>query len=693
MAGEPRMGVRGLLDPLLRSQGVLRRILLAVGLPAGAAVLALSAFAVATSTSSRLLERASEWSEHVSALKDVRLAADAFVERIQDRLHAGGAVSRTPEVGALAGALREAARTSRRLAARFSPEEAEDEERLLQSVDGLAAAGTAALRTGARADLAGAIATYRDEVVPLLEDRVEDEIAGARGALAEARRDAERCFVVAAMVSAALLAGALWASARLARHLVTSISLITSGAQRISAGDLRHRVPLRSPDELGALADVFNDMARALGDNTVTRVELARQVAERTAELERSRALLEEHLSRLKQAQAQLVDSERMAAIGVLAAGVAHEINNPLSFVLANVRFAADAFGRDDAAERAEALLALREANVGAQRVGEIVRSLRGLARAESSGPVDVAKVVDSTLQLAWGSLKNEALLVRDLGPAPAVDLGEGRLGQVVVNLVMNAVHAMPPRDRSRNLIRVTTGTSAAGGAFVEVADNGGGMTAAVRARVFEPFFTTKPSGAGTGLGLSICRHVVESVGGRISCESEPGQGSTFRVELPPAKSRPRAASAAPSPAAPAGEARRARVLVVDDEPLVAAALRRMLSGYDVVTVSSGHEALDRVAGGERFDVLVCDVLMPEMTGPELRDELARRGFDLARRMAFVTGVAGPPGADPSATLAPSPVLAKPFDVAALRAVTARLAAGEDRPASAGARGDAPAAA
>jgi signal transduction histidine kinase len=686
MEGEARAGVRRFLEPLLRPHGVLRRVVLVVGLPIVAALLALSAFGVATSASNRFLERASEWSEHVAALKDVRLAADAFAERLHDRSHHAHAPARTPDARALGEEVREAARRSRLLASRFSPEEEAAEEELVRGVEAFVASGLAALRSGARGDLARAMAMHGDDLVPRLVARVEEEMDGARDALVRARSEAGRCFALAAVASIALVAGALWASLRLARHLLSSISLITAGAQRISGGDLRHRVRLHSPDELGTLADVLNDMARALGDDTVTRDELARQVAERTADLERSRALLEQNLSRLQAAQAQLVDSERMAAIGVLAAGVAHEINNPLSFVLANVRFALDVFGRDDAAERDDALLALREANVGAARVGEIVQSLKGLARAETDGPVDVAKVVESTLQLAWGSLKHEALIVRDLGPAPPVDVGEGRLGQVVVNLVMNALHAMPPRDRSRNLIRVATSTSR-GAAVVEVSDNGCGMTPEVQARVFEPFFTTKPSGVGTGLGLSICRHIVESAGGRISCESEPGLGTTFRVELPAARARAGCAPAAPRAAEPcAPAARRARVLVVDDEPLVAAALRRMLPAHDVVTAASGHEALDRVAGGEAYDVVICDVLMPEMTGPELREELARRGFDVARRMVFVTGAAAP-GTDPCVTLAPSPVLAKPFDAAALQAVVARVAA-DALPA---ARGDCPA--
>jgi CheY-like chemotaxis protein len=205
---------------------------------------------------------------------------------------------------------------------------------------------------------------------------------------------------------------------------------------------------------------------------------------------------------------------------------------------------------------------------------------------------------------------------------------------------------------------------------LIEVADNGVGISPQVRGRIFEPFFTTKPVGIGTGLGLAICHGVVTSLGGTLDVDSEVGRGSVFRVELP-AASRPEApASGKQAPSVPPTRSTRGRILVVDDEPIVCFSLQRLLATEgDVVAVTSAKEALERIQNGERFDVILCDLMMPDMDGQTLHAALARLAPQQAERMVFVTGGAFTMRARDFLERVPNPRLGKPFDMDALFAV------------------------
>ncbi len=371
----------------------------------------------------------------------------------------------------------------------------------------------------------------------------------------------------------------------------------------------------------------------------------------------------------------------RLAGVGTLAAGVAHEINNPLAYVLANLSWLRDRLDAlpparaPDGWPRAEVTQVLAEAESGAGRVRDIVRDLRHFARPhEGVGPVDVRGPVRSALAIAQNEISHRARLETRLAEVPAVLGNESRLAQVFLNLLTNAAQAIPEGHASENLIRVSVGRGPVGQVAVEVADSGAGMAPEVRARVFEPFFTTKPVGAGTGLGLFICHGIVAGAGGRIELESEPGRGSTFRVLLPVAAQRP----AAPPAAAPASPGpRRGRVLVVDDDERVGNALRRMLQGEHEVTLEvRARAALERARAGERWDVLLCDLMMPDMGGMELHEELRRLEPALAARMVFITGGAFTPAARDFLDRVANLRLEKPVGAAALRALVAeRLAA------------------
>ena len=374
--------------------------------------------------------------------------------------------------------------------------------------------------------------------------------------------------------------------------------------------------------------------------------------------------------------QSRLLMSERLASVGTLAGGVAHEINNPLAVTMANLEFALAELARPESARDVpETLQALKEAREGAERVRQIVRDLHAFARADSERrePIDLPRIVESALAMASNELKHRARLVRELQAVPKVLGNEQRLGQVALALVMNAAQAIPVGHAGDHEIRVRTAVSG-GRVLLEVADTGSGIAPENLRRIFDPFFTTKPPGQGTGLGLAMCHAIVAALGGEIHVDSTPGKGSTFRVLLPAATET---AAAAPEPATGAAP-RRARVLLVDDEPLIGRTVERMLAGeHEVVSLTSASAALDRLTSGEHFDVILCDLMMPEMTGMELYDALGERAPALRSRMVFLTGGAFTPAAEAFLERVARPCVNKPFGIAELRAAIAgRLGAG-----------------
>jgi signal transduction histidine kinase len=238
----------------------------------------------------------------------------------------------------------------------------------------------------------------------------------------------------------------------------------------------------------------------------------------------------------MAETRAHLATSERLASLGTLAASIAHEINNPMAFILSNLDFAQETLTEPNA-DLGELRAAIEEARQGARRVLGIVTDMRKLSRGtdEALGPVDVPTAIQSALNLAGAAMKHSVTLKVELGEVPPVLATEARLGQVVMNLVVNATQAMPQRLASSNRILVASRTDEQGRAVIEVHDNGSGIPKEVAARVFDPFFTTKPPGVGTGLGLAICHSIVTALGGELSFVTAVGEGTTFRVVLPPA--------------------------------------------------------------------------------------------------------------------------------------------------------------
>ena len=262
---------------------------------------------------------------------------------------------------------------------------------------------------------------------------------------------------------------------------------------------------------------------------------LARELQARTE----AEQLVRHRSAELAATRSALVQAERLATAGQLAAGVGHEINNPLAYVLANVMYAVDELGLvktpTPGVDLQEVLRALVQARLGAERIRDIVRDLRTFARGdpESMGPVDVESVLEFSIAMAAHEIRQRAQLVRCYGAVPYVRGNESRLGQVFLNLLLNAAQAIPEGAAETHRVMVTTRQVREGWVAIEVSDTGLGILPENVPHIFEPFFTTKPVGLGTGLGLSVCHGIVTGLGGRIEVESQPGRGTTFRVLLP----------------------------------------------------------------------------------------------------------------------------------------------------------------
>jgi PAS domain S-box-containing protein len=395
-----------------------------------------------------------------------------------------------------------------------------------------------------------------------------------------------------------------------------------------------------------------------------------------TAEREAQRVLHEAREAQ-ERMQRQLVLADRMASVGTLAAGVAHEINNPLAYVLANldmiIEDLAEMSGGSPSVRVAESIVMVREAREGTERIRKIVRGLKTFSRAgeERRAVIDVTNVLDASLQMTFNEIRHRAHLVKEYDALPLVEGDDSRLGQVFTNLLVNAAQAIGDGRPDENEIRLVTGTDAAGDAFVEIYDTGPGIPADAMNRIFDPFFTTKAIGEGTGLGLSICHNIVTGMGGKVTASNRESGGALFRVTLP-AASGPRKPVPAPTPVESVSS-RRATILIVDDEVSVGQVLRRRLRDHDVTAVTSAREALDVLARDARFDVILSDLMMPEMSGIQLYDELLRTRPGIVERVVFMTGGAFTGAAPEFLKRVPNECLEKPFTESALRAAIQRL--------------------
>jgi signal transduction histidine kinase/ActR/RegA family two-component response regulator len=362
--------------------------------------------------------------------------------------------------------------------------------------------------------------------------------------------------------------------------------------------------------------------------------------------------------------------ADRMVTVGTMAAGIAHEVNNPLTYVLHNLDLAMRRVLTEPSL--ADLRVSLDRAHNGTQRVQGIVAALRTFSRIDEGPrhPVDLRSTIDAALTMASSELKHRARVDIEQGETVFALGSEAKLGQLFLNLIVNAAQSIAEPDPNRQRIGIFIGREGER-AVVEISDTGAGIAPEHRPRIFDPFFTTKPVGSGTGLGLSICHSIVTELSGSIDVQSEPGKGSTFRVTLPWTRDGVERTSTVRPVAQPRPEG---RVLVIDDDPMVGEAVELMLSEeHDVVLAQGADEALSMIRAGQQFDAIVCDLMMPGMSGIELYLVLERDYPGYAGRMLFATGGAFTRSAQSFVQRMGERVITKPFRSDELRRKVGKL--------------------
>jgi PAS domain S-box-containing protein len=379
---------------------------------------------------------------------------------------------------------------------------------------------------------------------------------------------------------------------------------------------------------------------------------------------------------------------ERLATVGSLAAGVAHEINNPLAYVIANVQYALDGITQwqmavaenvpnqepDRERRRAQIKEALYEANEGARRVQRIVADLKTLARQgeDRLEPIDVEKTLHWAIGVTMAEIRHRAKLVKNFDNIPPVRGDEARLGQVFVNVLLNAAQAIEPGRAHENEIIVNT-IAREGRVLIEVLDTGMGIPEENLTKIFDPFFTTKPRGVGTGLGLSICHEIIASMRGQLTAANRGARGAKFCVELPAMPGGQaqvmRAARRRQSSPPPA---QAARILIIDDEGLAAKALARILREHRVDIADHAPTGL-KMALEKPYDIIFCDLMMPELSGMAVHDAVEKNAPAVADRMVFVTGGTFTEEARTFATRHSGRCLFKPFDTSQVKGAIERM--------------------
>jgi signal transduction histidine kinase len=415
----------------------------------------------------------------------------------------------------------------------------------------------------------------------------------------------------------------------------------------------------------------------------------------------------------VRKLHAMLSQADRLSSMGMLAAGVAHEINNPLLYVLYNIETVAEELPKvavaverclvalraelgDEALARLlgddaslleastlkDVIERIHEALSGTQRIKEISRAISTFSRVESTerSTVDLNYTIECASTMAATDIRFRAQLVLDLGELPPVWASEGKLSQVFLNLLINAAHAIGEGDVVHNFIHIRTWVEG-DDVFAEVKDTGKGISERTLTRIFEPFFTTKAIGVGSGLGLPICRSILTEFGGDIQVESMLGVGSRFLVRLPIQKGASIAPRVEPTSEAPQVPKVRGRVLVVDDEPAICAMVVRMLGAdHALVTAGSGESARLILEQDRSFDLILCDLMMPDSTGMDLHRWLATEHPSAAEKVVFVTGGAFTPHASDYVTRVGNVRLDKPYEATALkRFVSERVEAAQKK--------------
>ena len=418
-------------------------------------------------------------------------------------------------------------------------------------------------------------------------------------------------------------------------------------AEAVGRGDFSHRVNVRTRDEFGELAHAFNQM---------------------TENIELSQSKLKQTVETLKTTQGQLIQSEKLSAVGEFVAGVAHELNNPLAAVMGFSEMLKDADVGDKHRRHLDMIFK------SAERCTKIVQSLLSFARRQQPErkPVTVNQLIEDVLEMVAYPLRtsNVKVITHFSQKLPLVLADGHQVQQVVLNIINNARQSIEAHQGSGSITITTTGDAAT--VRIAIHDNGPGISPENLQRIFDPFFTTKEVGQGTGLGLSLCYGIIREHGGNIIPSSQPGEGATFTIELPAAADaawfETIATATSGAPKSDLREGAGKKILAVDDEESLLHMMQEELvrHSYEVTTATNGETAL-REMREQKFDLIVCDLKMPGLNGRQVYERLRTESPEMCRRMVFVTGdVIGGPLRDFLET-ENRPIIAKPFSLGELR--------------------------
>ncbi len=460
--------------------------------------------------------------------------------------------------------------------------------------------------------------------------------------LEPARRTAVTAVTYAVLIAVGFLLLSSIAVTMIAGAITRPLSKLVDGTEAIASGRFDVRTDIRSPIELRRLGQSFNSMAeriQALMDiEAQAKSTLEKRVLERTAELSEVNSKLVKAHAELKEQTSKLVQFEKLAAVGTLSAGIAHELNNPLLAVIGNAQLLAD-FATDPVMKKKSETIARN-----AIRCAEIVKSLLRFSRKE--GPKrqtsNIHTVIDLALDLAkmTGSFKSIEVVKRYDKTVPETSVDPNLIEQVILNVSINAFEAMIDAHGKGTFV-VETGTID-DRIRIRFTDDGPGMAPSVAARIFDPFFTTKVPGKGTGLGMSVAHGIVEQHGGRIHVERTGSDGTVIVVELPIAQFevRPPTAPAEAPPGPPERSLEGRRILVVDDEvdirEIIVSVLRN--AGCEIEQAEGGEEAMEKIRTTGKFDVMFVDIRMQGMDGIEFYRRQVDADPSQAARIVFVTG-------------------------------------------------------
>lgn len=383
---------------------------------------------------------------------------------------------------------------------------------------------------------------------------------------------------------------------------------------------------------------------------------------------------LQNPMEKLREAQLEIVKSEKMATVGQLAAGMAHEINNPVGYMLSNTTAISnylwdlkeainnlrslirssnnleliknlEELEKDtDINAQLEDMKAIVEENIdGLLRIKGIIKDLStfSLAQMGQYEWVDINKLIDVTLQMVYNPIKHKAVLKKHYGDLPRIYVDPAKLGQVFLGIITNASQAIKEGDAPNNIIEITTSYEHENKIHVSVRDTGCGISEKNLTKIFDPFFTTKQVGEGTGLGLAVSLSIMKEMGGDILVKSKEGEGSTFTIVIPsmPHHRKKKDDILVTGAKALQAPVQKKRILIVDDEERILSSLKRLLrTQFDVTTAESGKIGLDILFSDTNFDAILCDVMMPEIDGKDFYEIVKEKFPNLADRLIFLTG-------------------------------------------------------